>query len=150
MVRGLAILGLGILLVGCGPRESAVVGHWKGHALLSKEDQKAPLSNLADAFAASVTLDIKADHTFKMMAFIMPVEGNWSMTGSRLTLKPTKAFGFDAPSSKSTMGSTKGQGSLDQDMVLNLTSDGKTLNPAKGTTNTTSGPEFSFEKDTSS
>lgn len=89
----LAALLLSIfVLAGCGGSlEQKVVGTWKfdaaktqiGDAKMDETEKKMMMSILE-----TITLEVKADKTFTMNV-IMPIEGKWSLAGSKLTLTPT-------------------------------------------------------------
>jgi hypothetical protein len=114
-------IALGLLFLvalGCGPSESAVIGEWKGQAELTKEQQNLPLSNLATGLAASFSLNMKEDHTFRMVATLVPVEGTWKMEGSQVVLTPKEVLGFQTIDKTSNT------------ITLRLTPDNRRLEPA--------------------
>lgn len=114
--------------IGCAANESAVVGRWKGDVRMSDKAKAQPLSNLASGFAATLTLNLKADHTYEGMAFVAPVEGTWSMAGDRISLVPKKVLGFDAASANG-----RGKNSFDPTKPSTLVFDGKELRPEGST-----------------
>ncbi len=127
-------LGLGIALVaiaatGCKNRDSALVGKWKASMPKSTgADSKNPLSGLGDAFASMMSVEFKADHTYSMTMMIIPMEGNWALSGNTVTLTPTKIMGKTIEElQKSSNGSFKATSDNNKPMDLTLSGDGKTM-----------------------
>jgi hypothetical protein len=88
------IFGIAAVLAGCAPGEAALVGKWKGDVKMSETERQAPLANVATGLASSVTMDVAPDHTFRMTAMVMPIEGTWLMEGRRAVFTPKEVFGF--------------------------------------------------------
>ncbi|MEZ0327723.1 MAG: hypothetical protein ACAH95_17645 [Fimbriimonas sp.] len=82
--------------------------------------------------ASSISLEIKEDKTFHMIAMVVPVDGTWALEGDKVTLTPKGVLGF----SKSDVGI-----STDRPMVFRVSGD--KLEPA-GDTN---GNRFRFLKE---
>ncbi|HEY0868616.1 MAG TPA: hypothetical protein VGE01_14625 [Fimbriimonas sp.] len=113
------VLAAALAAFGCTPTESMLVGRWEGDVRLAPPERQAPLSNLANGFAAAISLNVKPDHTFEMTAVLVPVEGTWKAEGRRVTFTPNEVFGY------------KGNDPANQGpFTLELSPDGRTLQPA--------------------
>jgi hypothetical protein len=64
----------GVLLAGCGPKPSPLVGRWRGHLL----GQMA------------ATLEMRPDQTFTMDT-TRPFQGHWRLDDNVLTLTPNRS-----------------------------------------------------------
>jgi len=142
----LTLVGLAIALalsVGCAKSGANLVGNWKGSLQLPKSSNAAAdgMANaMVSAMASNITLNLKGDGTFSMN-MIFPIEGNWSVTGSKLSLIPTKLMGMSVddmkkqqPANGSTMAASS---SAQKPLVFDVSADGKTLtgqdsDPSKG------------------
>jgi hypothetical protein len=82
-----------LLLLGCGVTESSVVGDYHGEVAGSERDGKV-VKGLEQDLASTITLSLKPDHTFKMVAAIVPISGSWALNGSTVTCTPQEVFGF--------------------------------------------------------
>lgn len=121
-------LALG-MLVGCSKGGgSNLVGKYKGEIKMpaaKKDDPAAKMAeSFAKAFANNLSLELKADNTFKMNV-MMELEGTWAQSGTVLTLTPKKMGGVDVAEAKKVAGSTSG--GMDKPLLLEVGADGKTL-----------------------
>lgn len=155
----LPIALLVIVLAGCkaGGGEAAVIGKWKSDIKTSASTSNDPQAKMMQSLMSIMSMDveIKADHKYKMTVMgMVPIEGDWSMSGSTVTLDPKTVMGVSTEEflkeqkakNPGTMAATNAnQGT--QQMILELQSDGKTLKavPPKGTPDT-SGMELTFSK----
>jgi len=89
-----AVLLAALVVAGCGGGlEKKVVGSWKidsaksdlGTSKMKSDAEK----KMAEAMASQMTLELKADKTFTL-TFIMPLNGTWALTGSKVVLTPDK------------------------------------------------------------
>ena len=66
-----------------------------GESLDSDDPMAGFAEGMADAFSemVSMTLELKKDHTFEMVAMFFPIEGKWVQKGNSLILTPTKVMG---------------------------------------------------------
>jgi hypothetical protein len=93
-VRRALLCAAAIAAFGCdAATPMTVVGTYKGESLGSAS-QAEPIGNLERGLAASVTLHVNADNTFRMIAAVLPVEGKWALEGRTLTLTPNQVLGF--------------------------------------------------------
>jgi hypothetical protein len=95
------VLLLGAL--GCGTSESSVVGTYTGEAMEQKSAGNIA-NNVFRGLASSMSLDIKADKTFHMVATVIPVDGTWVLSGDTVTLTPERVLGVggsDVPAANS-------------------------------------------------
>jgi hypothetical protein len=118
----LVLAGLSVALVASCGGPASVVGKYKAKvespAGQSKDNPGQALGEgLANALASSMTLELKADHTFSM-TMIFPIEGTWSMSGSDVTLSPQSVMG---------MKPDEGKSKSNEPMVFAASADGKTL-----------------------
>ncbi|MCW5937223.1 MAG: hypothetical protein KIT11_07955 [Fimbriimonadaceae bacterium] len=55
-----------------------------------------PEDKLSAAEAMSFDLELRKDKTFSLQLAFFPMEGEWKLSGSKLTLTPTKLMGMGA------------------------------------------------------
>jgi hypothetical protein len=109
-----ALLALvAVIIVGCATPESQLVGKWEGDVEVSAEGQQVPFHEVASSLGKSFTMEIKEDGTFRMVAFIVPMEGTWQANGREVTFTPNEVLGF--------------KGGQSGPFTLQLSSDGKAL-----------------------
>jgi len=122
-----------VSLIGCkAGGETAVVGKWKGQIKMEESKKDDPGAKFAEALAGMMAMDLelKADHKFTMSMMMINLEGDWSMSGSRVTLVPKTVMGMSVEDYKKketasgTMSKTNGP---DKPMELELQGDGKTM-----------------------
>lgn len=124
-----------VALVGCkgGGGETAVIGKWKGEIKLPEAKKDDPGAKMAEAFASmmSMDLELKADHKFTMTMMMFPIDGDWSMSGNRVSLVPKSVMGMtveDFKKKQAASGSmSKSSDSPDKPIELELAGDGKTM-----------------------
>jgi len=126
----LAIL-LVLLIAGCkAGGEAAVVGNWSGALKIPEAKKDDPMAKMAEGFASmlSMDLELKADHKFKITMMMIPIEGDWAMSGNQVTLTPKTFLGMTAEEYKKTQAKSGNTMSQTQDpskpLVLELQSDG--------------------------
>jgi hypothetical protein len=108
---------------GCGSKEKSFIGSWKGTAKLDTNAKSNEMAAaMGKAFAGSMTLDLNADHTFKMNALVA-MEGAWVYSDDKITLHLTRAMGQDI----SHFSQSGADGVTTK--VMDVSSDGKTLTP---------------------
>ena len=133
---GLLLLAA-LLVSGCkGGGEAAVIGKWKGEIKMPENQKDDPAAKFAEAFASMLNMDLemKEDHTYKMVVMIISMEGNWSMSGNTVTLTPKTIMGLTPEEFKKEQEKKNPNAvtlSKNEDMVkpmtLTLAGDGKSM-----------------------
>jgi hypothetical protein len=113
-----------LLSIGCKGSSVDVTGKWKG-TLDSKAAGSNPGADMAKQMLANTSLELKADHTFSM-TMMLPFEGKWAQSGSKVTLTMTKAMGVDIETLKKQSGGKNTQ-DMDKPLELDVSSDGKSM-----------------------
>lgn len=114
-----ASLCLGVLLVavGCGPN---LEGKYKGSI------EGAQDNPFAQAMAGNLSLELKKDKTF-LLNLIVPIEGKWSASGSKLTLTAEKVMGMTVDEMKKNSPPGSNQNDMDKPMEFHIQDGGKKL-----------------------
>jgi hypothetical protein len=91
-------LVLVVLAMGCkgGVAEDALVGKWKGEVKMPESSKDDPMAKMGEAMMSMMAMDLelKADKKFTLMVFIIPISGDWSLSGNVVTLQPTTVMGL--------------------------------------------------------
>jgi len=139
-MRNVLLFALAVTTLAACSKPVDVVGKWTGKMDLGEisksdkpEDQfgKKFAQGLADSF--KVDLELKADKTFDMNLIFMPIEGTYTVSGSELTLTPTKVMGVAVEELKKRTDSAgkpmtaEQQSELSQEMKCALSQDGKSF-----------------------
>ena len=116
------------VVTGCASSEAKFVGKWETDTEFSQARGDQPGDRLLkgiDDFAKAVgpQLELRADHTFKMV-IVFTIEGIWTSEGQTVTCTPQKVSGL-------TM--NKDGKSPSDPIKLRLADDGKSLISANGT-----------------
>ena len=124
-----------ITIAGCGGvSEKDVIGSWTGK-LDTSSSSVAPsdivppgMQGMADAMAemGSFDLELKEDHTYKIMLMIIPMEGTWELKGKNVILTTKSVFGRSVDD-VSRMGGQNATVPEQEPMVLRVSKDGKTM-----------------------
>jgi len=138
-------------LVGCGNKEAQLTGKWKIKSMPDLSNAQGVQGNamaqsVLQSMSKSMAIEFKPDKHYTM-TMIIPIDGDWSISGNTVTMKATKMAGMDmAQIKKMAASNPQAQASLDKnstDMTASLSDDGKTLtvNSKNG-----SGSAMTFEK----
>jgi hypothetical protein len=91
----LEVIGaIAVMAIGCAPSERTVVGRYRGEAV-SDKSAGTVANNLAKGFSSTMSLELRGDKTFHLVAMVVPLDGKWSMSGDTLTLTADKVMGFE-------------------------------------------------------
>jgi hypothetical protein len=100
--------GAVLFLAGCKKGPGSLIGHWQGEyksggvsLLGSGGAPKGVSQDTLDAIAKSVSLDLKADHTCKLV-MLFTMSGTWSQSGNEITLDVTPDMFKDFKSTTTT------------------------------------------------
>lgn len=125
-----------LVLVGCkSGGEAAVIGKWKSEIKVDSS-QTGPGAQLLQAIGGmAMDVEFKSDHKYRMtVAAMIPIEGDWSMSGNRVTLTPKTIMGMSvedavkqAKQKNPSAMAMAGPSQQTQPMLLDLQSDGKTM-----------------------
>lgn len=88
------LLAAALCLLGCGNREAALAGEWKGEIEIPqrlKEDPRAQF--LLAKVDTKASLSLKQDKTFVLKINNVPNEGSWSVAKDEIVLKVDKVAG---------------------------------------------------------
>lgn len=133
-MKKLLVLALVAVALGCGFSEKSLVGKWTGKIEVSEEDKAKmkdnPMAGVAQSFmdAMQMHIEFKADHTYTSTLG----DGTWTYADHKVNLTATKLMGLDV---------TKA-GSENTAMVMQVSSNGKTLTLASNTNPNGSGYLF--------
>jgi len=150
------VLLVALLAGGCkAGGESAVVGKWKGQIKMDESKKDDPAAKMAEAFASMLTMDVemKSDHSFKLTVMMMPIEGSWSMSGSKVSLTPKTIAGLSPEEYQKQQAKSGGSlsktssGDFDKPLNLELQPDGKTMKMVKDGAAPSGGGDFVFTKE---
>ncbi len=116
-----------LVAVGCGKKNTDIVGKWSGSLKLSEKDQKNPaLTENAKKMGKS-SIEFKADHTFTLT----PIEGTWTLDKTNVSLVATKISGQTIAQLKEKYGSMPGSTEvlkeLDKPMKMKMNEEGTSL-----------------------
>jgi hypothetical protein len=100
-------------LLGCG--KAGVVGKWQATVAADPGHENDPAFALEKAMMSTVNFELKPDGTFTGN-ILFPVEGTYTVAGSQVSLRVTKA-----------MGQTVTPKPEDKPIVCEISGDGKTL-----------------------
>ena len=120
------------MMTGC-KKAPSVVGHWTVEV-----PAEAASNPMAASMSKMVTLEFPDEKTFKL-TMIFPIEGTVAVSGTHVTLTPTKVMGMDP---KSMGGSADSQTPMQAD----LSSDGNTLTIQPGA-NSKDGKPIVFKRE---
>ena len=142
-----------LALAGCSNKESQLEGKWKFKDLSTPSSQNPQAAQSIKNMLGSMSLEFKKDKTYAMTVGVA-MEGNWTLSGNTVSMKPTKVMGMDiatvkkqaAASGKMT---TQQSDQIDKGMTATLSDDGKTLTMA-GNGGASGGGSMTLTKDTSS
>lgn len=128
-MKNLALVIVAVVaLSGCngGLSEASLVGKWEGKPVAAEGKADDPGQKLAEGMLGAfggMNLDLKRDRTFHLQMLFIPVEGNWTLAGTTVTLTPTKVMGMPADQMKSK----DGKADPNKPMLVQVSPDGKTL-----------------------
>ncbi len=83
-----------IAAIGCSVTPASVVGKYKGE-MIGDASQGSLAAGLQRGIASSMSLELKPDKTFHMVAMVVPVDGTWTLEGDTLTLTPKAVLGLN-------------------------------------------------------
>ncbi len=88
--RAIVAVAIGfIIAAGCQPARFDVVGHWQGRIPLPEgADVPQDLRNTTER----VNLILHTGGKFEMVRLGLPIEGNYTVSGDRLSLEPTRVM----------------------------------------------------------
>ncbi|MDR3691477.1 MAG: hypothetical protein P4L46_19005 [Fimbriimonas sp.] len=136
----------GILAVGCGNKDSQVIGKWNGKVILSDKDKKNPAVTAVEGMLNQSTFEFKSDHAFTA-SIGAAMEGTWKVEDTKVSLTPTKVAGKSIADIEKAMAGSPNyatiKANLDKPMTMTLSSDGKTLTMDSQSSATTSKMVFS-------
>jgi hypothetical protein len=114
-----ASLCLGVLLVavGCGPN---LEGKYKGSI------EGAQDNPFAQAMGGNLSLELKGDKTF-LLNLVVPIEGKWSASGTKLTLTAEKVMGMTVEEMKKNAPPNADQSDMDKPLEFHIQDGGKKL-----------------------
>lgn len=127
---------LAVLLVGCsGASQQSLVGKYKGEFKMPEAEKDNPMAKMAEGMMGlfSFDLELKAENKFTMTVMMMPIGGDWSLSGKTITLTPKTVMGltpeeFEKQNAKKGGTSTTAkEGTLDKPIRLEVQEDGKSL-----------------------
>jgi hypothetical protein len=138
MRAALGALLIAVAISGCNNSGANLVGSWKGqmsaqNSTTGSSPDASKVSGSASAMSNAITLDLHADHTFKITT-TFPIEGNWQLSGSQITLTVTEMAGYSIDDLKKQELNTGVPAGSDNDrpFVFDVSSDGKILSLANG------------------
>jgi len=117
---------------GCANKEKQLVGKWKFKSLdVPAAQQSNPMIGMIKSMLASSTIEIKPDKKF-VLTMVVPIEGTWALTDSKVTMTPTSVQGMSIDQVKSQAQAQGGQSGMMAKGAGNpldgtLSDDGKTL-----------------------
>ncbi len=122
-----------MVLVGCGASQQSLIGKYKGEVKMPETAKDDPMAKLGEAMIGmmSFDLELKEANQFTLMLMIIPIEGDWSLSGKTITLTPKTVMGlspeeFEKQNNKG--GSTMSKsGRMDKPIRLEVQPDGKSL-----------------------
>ena len=83
-----------ICLAGClGPSVSSLAGKYQGQAVTSESEGNV-VAGLQRGFASTMSLELRENKTFHMIAMVVPVDGTWTLEGNQVTLNPNAMLGL--------------------------------------------------------
>lgn len=136
-MRTLLVSSLLLLcLVGCkgGPSEKDLIGRWSGAPKLPESDKDNPMGKMGEAMLSMFTFDLelKEKNKFTMTVMIIPIEGDWTLSGNTVTLEPKTVMGltpekFAEQQKKNNPGSMASTNQVDKPIRLEIQPDGKTM-----------------------
>ncbi len=148
----------GLVVTGCkrGITEDQLVGKWTGKIVLPEDKGAAKTPDaIRNAIAnLTISLELKKDSkgkAFTILASMIPIEGQWSLSGNTVTLSMSSAAGMD-PSALAKSAQAQGQKVSESDvrkpMIGTLSEDGKTLtvkSSSQGSTSDQGAMVFTFQ-----
>ncbi|HVL37910.1 MAG TPA: hypothetical protein VM328_00840 [Fimbriimonadaceae bacterium] len=121
--RAALFVALLLAVAGCSGGTN-VVGKYKAQLNVAAGKENDPAAAFAKGMAESMTLELKEDKTFTMTAMMFPVEGTYTVSGSTVTLNPTKIMGMDMSELAKKDPNLKKE---NEQMLLRIEDGGKTL-----------------------
>ena len=123
------VLALCAALSGCNGREQMLIGKWNGEITVPESEKNDPSAKMAMAMLKNITLELKEDKTFVMM-MMFPIEGTWSVSGDRVSLKVEKFMGmtvYEMKKKSAGNGGAPGMDKMDKPLELTISADNQTL-----------------------
>lgn len=125
----LAIFTVG--LAGCGASQQNLVGKYKGEFEMPEASKDDPMAKMGEAMMGmmSFDLELKEQNKFTLTMLIIPIEGDWTVSGKTITLTPKTVMGLTpeefAKQNSKDGGTTSKTDQMEKPIRLEVQSDGK-------------------------
>ena len=145
---------LALLLMGCsgGASQQTLVGKYKGELKMPETSKIDPMAKMAEGMMGLFTFDLelKAESKFTMTVMMMPIDGEWTLSGKTITLTPKTVMGLTPEELKkenAKKGSTMAKDdSMEKPIRLEVQADGKSLKAIDNVTGDKAPGELIFVK----
>lgn len=120
-----------LILVGCGTSQQNLIGKYKGEFKMPETAKDDPMAKMGEAMMGMMAFDLelKEENKFTMMMLIIPIEGDWSLSGKTITLTPKTVMGLTpeefAKQNSKDGGTTAKAGEMEKPIRLEVQGDGK-------------------------
>jgi|GEM_PF-2707180 len=122
MVKRAIVLFALLMAVSCQQSsESKLIGKWSGKGEVTEAEVDAAIKQRGETgegaammrqmmLNTTMDLELKMDKTYSMKIAALPMEGNWTLSGNKLELNPTKIAGMSIEDLQKQTGAPESSG----------------------------------------